>query len=145
MKLILQRIAAGEGAVLGNLYDQNELFCFPTLEPDPPIPPGKYSLRKYLSPRFKVKLWLFQHVPGHSFIEIHIGNTKADTRLCVLIGEEFGRLGGEIAVLSSGHAFNRFMEITSGETRLDLTIRGVIINPNGGKSDGNEEKAGSGS
>lgn len=146
MKLILQRIAAGEGAVLGNLYSiQDTSFCFPTLEPDPPIPAGTYSLKKYLSPRFKYKVWLFEHVPGHSFIEIHIGNTKVDTRLCILIGEEFGRIGGEVAVTSSKHAFSRFMEITSGERRLDLTIRDVIINPNGGKSDGNKEKAGSGS
>ena len=49
------------------------------------IPEGSYSAIKSLSPRFGQCIYL-RDVPARSGILIHVGNSVADTRGCVLVG-----------------------------------------------------------
>lgn len=58
--------------------------CY-TLEPFVPIPCGTYPITMYNSPR-NGRVPLLHDVPGHEWIEIHIGNTVKDTKLCILVG-----------------------------------------------------------
>lgn len=70
-------------------------FCY-VLEPtirigkDPrgivAIPEGRYEVSIYESPRFNMKVPLLKDVPGHSFVEIHPGNSGVDTHDCLLPG-----------------------------------------------------------
>lgn len=144
MHFTLQRMVTGEGVVLGVLYHNqtNEFFC--TLEPDPPIQSGRYYLVRYLSPKNQATVWLFLDVPDHDYVEIHIGNTRQDTRLCVLIGEEFGRLVDDgPAVVRSRDAFRRFMRLTENQDQLRILVLDPIINPKGEKDHGKEKRGGS--
>jgi hypothetical protein len=73
------------------------------------IPSGSYLCQKLESPKFGLTLWL-KNVPERSGIIIHSGNTTSATRGCVLLGLQFGELGGKPAVLHSRRAMNRFRE-----------------------------------
>ena len=61
-----------------------------TLEPEftsgKLIPAGTYRARLYNSPRFVRTVILLSNVPGFDAIEIHAGNTKDDTKGCILVG-----------------------------------------------------------
>lgn len=73
----------------------NGVFCCFTLEPslgdygpDEAIPPGRYPVHIRWSPKFQEPIAHVDAVPGRSAIEIHDGNTAADTRGCILVGQE---------------------------------------------------------
>lgn len=69
-------------------YKHRKIFECYTLEPYDAIPAGWYTLTKYDSPSLKRKVLLFKHVPGFSFIEIHNGNFRDDTKGCILVGAD---------------------------------------------------------
>jgi hypothetical protein len=50
------------------------------------IPQGTYNVISYPSPRFKRLMPLLVGIPGRSNIEIHWGNSPADTDGCILLG-----------------------------------------------------------
>lgn len=50
-----------------------------------PIPVGNYPAKRWMSPRLKKTIRLF-NVPGFTNILIHVGNTQGDTSGCVLAG-----------------------------------------------------------
>jgi hypothetical protein len=50
------------------------------------IPEGRYEITRYNSPRFGMNVPILQNVPGHSYVEIHPGNTEIDTHDCLLPG-----------------------------------------------------------
>jgi len=50
-----------------------------------PIPVGNYQAKRWMSPRLKKTIRLF-NVPGFTNILIHVGNTQGDTTGCVLAG-----------------------------------------------------------
>lgn len=54
------------------------------------IPCGTYKVIKEMSPEFNRITPHLQDVPGHTYIEMHIGNTPADTLGCILIGDTKG-------------------------------------------------------
>lgn len=58
--------------------------------PQPIIPVGPQSASWYFSPAHKLYVYLLADVPGHSGVEIHIGNKVQDTDGCMLIGEGYG-------------------------------------------------------
>lgn len=107
MLIIVQRLFVVDGAQLGHLRFEGdaEPWCW-TLEDEPRelkvagetcIPPGRYEvrLRKFggFYDRYRVRypwnepgmLWL-QDVPNFTDVLIHCGNTKENTRGCLLVG-----------------------------------------------------------
>ncbi len=101
----LVRYSSGVEDTLGKLYINNQFYAY-TLEDqyretkvqgDTRIPAGEYEIlfRKVggMNDTYSMKykdihkgmLWL-QNVPGFQYILIHIGNTEADTKGCILVG-----------------------------------------------------------
>lgn len=91
MRLDLHRFQPGPHATEGRLFVDNgvEPFCA-TLEPVEPIPAGTYAVVLYQSPRFGEQVPWLQGVPGHTFIEMHCGNSATDTHGCILVALEGG-------------------------------------------------------
>lgn len=76
----------GKNAIIGHLYINDEFFCTTLENYDCSIPNGIYSISLTYSPKFKRMLpWL--NVPKRSGIRIHAGNTSADSRGCILVGD----------------------------------------------------------
>lgn len=118
MNILLQRIAVRAHYTIGRLYLNNIFFCH-TLEPraidwsretkvwgKTAIPAGRYRITldvvspRYSNPRYRWaapyggRLPRLLNVPGFEGILIHVGNTSADTRGCILVGKNtlVGRL-----------------------------------------------------
>jgi hypothetical protein len=86
MTIKLQRLPTTTHGTFGILLVSGEP-TFTTLEPIiPVIPPGTYGCTRRWSPRFSTEVFELLNVPGHTDIEIHIGNTIEDTHGCILIG-----------------------------------------------------------
>lgn len=94
------------------------------------IPSGTYlatrcnrsiEYNKQNSPKFG-DTFVIEDVPGRSHILFHKGNTSKDTSGCILIGEQFGIIGGQRAILSSKAGFDEFMRITKNRDSFILTI-----------------------
>lgn len=103
MKITLITDIEGENYTSGNLYIDNEWLCH-TLEDktrdtnhdgklDSPkifgqtaIPYGSHEMTLIYSPHFKMMVPLIIGVSGFTSIEIHPGNTIADTNGCILVG-----------------------------------------------------------
>lgn len=80
------------------------------------IPKGEYNCEVRVSPRFGLVYWI-KEVPNRSFILIHSGNWAGDVSKglkshvngCILLGLQKGTLQGQLAVLNSRLATNKFM------------------------------------
>ena len=126
MRLILTRSGTEKDATLGQLEIPGPVYkIFATLEPHPvELPPGIYPLKFEYSNRFKRYLWELKDVPGHSEIKIHNGNTRKDSKNCILIGIRHGYLQADPAVLRSRLAleqFHRVMQRYEGE-KVNLEV-----------------------
>lgn len=86
------------------------------------IPAGKYTASKYRSPHLGYTVWKFDNVQGRTDVEIHIGNTPADIRGCIIVGIQFGMIGNGVGVLNSKTAFVDFMAVTAEETQLEIEV-----------------------
>lgn len=51
------------------------------------IPYGNYTMKEYLSPKFKEFLPLLEDVPNFEAVEIHVGNYPHNTSGCILVGK----------------------------------------------------------
>lgn len=54
------------------------------------IPPGRYQVTKYFSPKHNDYVLHVMGVNGFDFIEIHVGNFYTDTDGCLLVGLDLG-------------------------------------------------------
>ena len=122
---------------LGVLLHKHQPFCV-TLEREwlnnrrgeSCIPIGHYhGVRCRTSPDYDFKdspkfgdTFQVYGVDGRKNILFHKGNIEEDTHGCIIVGESFGYLGGNQAVLSSGTAFEEFMEILEDEDEFHLAI-----------------------
>lgn len=77
------------------------------------IPEGTYPLVRSTYYRGGYPCWEIKGVPGRSDIKIHKGNTIDDLLGCQAPGMGLGYLNGKWAVISSGLAFDRLMQVTS--------------------------------
>lgn len=84
------------------------------------IPVGKYSVKKHLSPTFG-NVFLIENVVGRTDILIHQGNTAEDSKGCVLVGERFGVLDDNPAVLASRDALAKIKNLLPNS--FSLVIR----------------------
>jgi len=81
------------------------------------IPAGEYETTIRVSPRFGTIYWVMK-VEERSYILIHSGNWagdiglgfKAHTNGCILLGQLFGYLMGQRAVLNSRITIRQFMD-----------------------------------
>lgn len=86
------------------------------------IPESIYNAYIRWSNRFGTTYYL-KDVPGRSFILIHKGNLagdktkgfKTDVEGCILLGNRFGLLNNQLAVLNSRITFDNFMHHTDNE------------------------------
>lgn len=82
------------------------------------IPAATYDVKYLFSPKHNRNLFWIMEVPGRGAVEIHIGNTAADTLGCVLVGSE--RDGDSIS--KSRLAFDAFMKHFADVTLFSLEI-----------------------
>lgn len=102
MKLTVDRHPPGITCVIGNLLLDGVEFChtlerLPSDSAYPDIPAGTYSIGLTVSPEARSgKLWtpsptgvlpLICAVPGRLGIRIHAGNSDADSRGCIIVGQ----------------------------------------------------------
>jgi hypothetical protein len=85
----LSRSACGPTCTLGTL-SRADWRVF-TLEPGidanhPAIPAGEYPVVMGWSPRFERNVPRVKDVPDRTDIEVHPGNSAADTKGCILLG-----------------------------------------------------------
>lgn len=112
----LIRLEEGPEGTFGVLKIDKKVFCC-TLEPRDMLnkknisnipAPQQYLCRKRMSrwgETFEV-----MEVPDRYGILFHPLNVVEDTEGCVGLGQYFGKLRGNRAILNSGNTFRRFME-----------------------------------
>lgn len=132
MKLTLIRTGRLETYTTGVLYVSDRMFCH-TLEPrwrnlkiekkvkgKTAIPEGTYRVRLLDSPKFGRTMPCLMDVPHFSGILIHTGNSVADTKGCILVGErgEYGSL------MNSRPAFDRLYQMleSASDRGEEITI-----------------------
>lgn len=88
--LSLNRIKTIGDTVIGELFLGSEFLCNTLENKQTLIPIGSYKIRNTYSPKFKRDLPILSNekVSEARGIRVHAGNTKSDTRGCVLVGME---------------------------------------------------------
>ena len=132
MKISIIRIEESDQGTIGAMLIGGEAFCC-TLEPPDNdnqqniscIPEGKYRAIRIDSPRYG-NTFEITNVQGRSHVLIHAGNVVKHTRGCVLIGQYFGKLKGNRAVLNSGSTFQKFLGKMKGINFFELEIKEVV-------------------
>lgn len=131
MKLILQRTIESNNTVIGQLFVNDEFFCY-TLEDkirdlkvkhETCIPEGKYKVKITMSERFKTNLPILLNVPNFEGIRIHAGNTIADTSGCILVGSKFNN---ESISNSKITLRNLIKKLNSVKEQITIEIRNPI-------------------
>ena len=113
----------------GVLKIDKAVFCV-TLEPPDrenlphmsSIPAQQYECNRLNSQKYGETFKVI-HVPYRTNILFHAGNIAVDTGGCILLGQYFGKLKGDRAVLNSGATFKNFMRVMQGEDYFHLTIK----------------------
>ena len=116
----------------GVLKINKSVFCV-TLEPPDllnevnisSIPAQQYICRKYRSPKYGETFKIIG-VPSRTDVLFHSGNVAEHTKGCILLGQYFGKLKGDRAVLNSGKTFAQFMKIMGEIPFFHLTIKEVF-------------------
>lgn len=127
----LIRIASLAGGSFGVLLDNIVPFCV-TLERPwlnnerniSCIPTGEYHCKRINSSRFG-NTFQVESVPDRSHILFHKGNLAEDSHGCIIVGEEFGILEKQNAVLSSGRAMSEFLNRTHFIEEFILKVKNV--------------------
>jgi len=104
----LKRYLISNKAILGVLNDsQNNEICKtlenPYLDNKPyisSIPCGIYHCKEFNGVKYK-NVWEILNVAGRSSILFHNGNTSKHTKGCILVGQAYGFIKDDIAVLNS--------------------------------------------
>jgi len=134
MRPILELIRLEEHETFGTfgvLKINKRPFCV-TLEPPDKenqrsvssIPAQQYLCRRYHSDRYP-DTFEVTNIPGRSKVLFHAGNVAEHTQGCIILGQYFGKLREDRAVLNSGRTFNEFMTFMGAAAVLHLTIREV--------------------
>ena len=108
------RVEESDEGTFGAFLIKKKAFCVTLELPDhnnqqyiSNIPPGRYLCMRYKSQKYDT--FQIAEVSGRTKILIHAGNRLKDTEGCVLMGQYWGKLQGERAVLNSGDTFKEFM------------------------------------
>ncbi len=131
---VLRRSSSGEQGTFGTLevdgksFHSGELPWNNNASGKSCVPAGQYTVRWSPSAKYGEKYQL-QDVPGRTSILIHSANYvgdedkgwKAQVDGCVALGNQYGKLEGQFAVLDSGDAVREFEDLMGKEDFL-LTI-----------------------
>jgi hypothetical protein len=121
----LVRVAVHDAGAFGVLLQDGLPFALSlerTFGDEVVIPPGEYPCRRTTFHRGQYKTWEII-VPGHDRVLFHIGNVENDSRGCVLVGLQFGKVDGQPGVLLSRLGFLEFMRRTPRGRQFQLTVR----------------------
>ena len=124
----LIRVAYIADGTFGVLFDEEIPFCLTVerrwinnLSNISCIPTGYYTCKRVQSPRFG-DTFEVTDVEGRTYILFHKGNIDDDSHGCVVLGEEYGKYKGKVAVASSGRAFAEFKHRLRGVNEFILDI-----------------------
>ena len=143
MKLLLLRTRFHNGWTGGQLYINDEYFCF-TLEDqvrepenrlggervavekwkvygETAIPRGTYEMVFANSPKFGPDTISLLKVPGFEGIRIHAGNSAKDTEGCIIVGYRIGR-GGVIVPGTTRPALRDLKLRLKGQEDISISI-----------------------
>lgn len=125
-QLVLKRIHLSNTATLGIIYLDDKEICRtlenPWLNNEPfisCIPKHNYVVKKYSSSKYP-DVWELQDVQGRSSILIHVGNRAKHTQGCILVGEKWGFLGDDLAVLNSKKTLDKLRDILDDKFLLKI-------------------------
>jgi len=104
------------------LFNERGVSCIPGNR--------SYICHRYTSPNFG-EVFQVLNVPERTNILFHKGNTKKDTKGCIIVGEQFEQLGEEFGVLRSGKGFQEFMHILDDTDKFELAITDPLQLPLG--------------
>lgn len=110
----------------GQFLTETKQPLFLTVEPNKPdrMSKGEYRcVRDYYHKGGYETFMII--VPGHDRVLFHKGNTEDDTKMCVIVGEQFDSMKGKTAILRSWAAFNEFMSLLAGVDEFKLVIQEV--------------------
>ena len=93
-------------------YNQRDISCIPT---------GKYTCKKYNSPKYE-STYIVNDVFDRGYILFHVRNTINDTEGCILLGKDAGYLQNTRAILNSTHTFQRWLYKTRHFQNFELEI-----------------------
>ncbi len=127
-QLLIRRVTTGDKGTKGVLIFENDPFAL-SLEREwlgnqsniSCIPQGKYICKRVNSPRFG-NTFEVTNVPGRTHILFHKGNLDHHSHGCILVGEEFGRLGDDTGILNSKSGYGEFMALMSDVDEFELKI-----------------------
>lgn len=127
MILTLYTLRSDESGTFSELLMGNERLCVTCEDPwnenekgKSCIPGGMYQFVPHTGPEYQ-DVWRAVGVPGRDGILIHNGNTIKDTRGCILVGSQFGKIDGMPAVLNSRKTLDMLREALP--ERFIMTIR----------------------
>jgi hypothetical protein len=110
---ILNRIISTGNGTFGALIRDDQMFCMTLEPPIPKLPAGTYKCELYDSPKRGYKVYKIDFPQEDGIpLEIHIGNTIADTTGCILVGgfDPSWRYDDMPGVFNSKMAFDMLME-----------------------------------
>ena len=115
----------------GALKINKQVFCV-TLEPPDieniknisSIPAQQYTCEKFNSPTYG-ETFIVKDVTNREYVLFHPGNIKRHTKGCIILGQYWGKLGENRAVLNSGSTFKEFLNIMKDYNEFHLTIKEV--------------------
>ena len=128
-ELFLKRLYIKPSHIIGQLLIEENYFCDTLERPDlnnqeniSCIPVGRYEVKMLMSPEHGRVLPQLIDVPGRTVIEIHSGNTVADTEGCILVGKN----SAPGTLSESRPASDKLNAILTAETRpIWITITDV--------------------
>ena len=112
----------------GTLLIDGEVFCI-TLEPYSRdnekaiscIPEGQYICKAVTSSKYG-ETFEVTNVQDREYILFHTGNIDEHTKGCILLGQYYGKLRYNRAVLNSGKTFREFLASMVNKNSFKLTI-----------------------
>lgn len=128
IKVKTLRVSESDEGTFGTMTIDGHAFCC-TLEPPDrdnkknvsSIPAGKYVCRRVMSPKYG-DTFEITDVPNRTHVLFHPGNVVKHTRGCVILGQHYGKLYGDRAVLNSGKTFKSFMYALKDVDSFDYEV-----------------------
>ena len=114
-------------STIGKLHVDSKFICYtlerPWLDNEPNVscvPAGNYRMKPHTSPS-KGKTYYLRSLDDDSVklfgpakrthILLHPGNTIEDSAGCILVGDSYGIIDGQIAVMNSKKTFERILNL----------------------------------